>query len=111
MPSHLNPRAPPLAFYGRREGHSKGRELFAYTSSRAIIAVAPDLGYERDRSINQQRERLGSKTTLCSQFLEALKDTVRPASSWSANCRGRHHLRRLYSSGSPISLSAASTRR
>ena len=84
--------------------------LLAYMSSRAIIAVVPDLGYERDRSINQRRERLGSKTTttLCNQSLGALKDTARPASSWSANCGGRHHLRRSYSSGSPIGLSLIS---
>jgi hypothetical protein len=38
-------------------------------SSRAIIAVVPDLGYERYRSINQQRERLGSKNaTLRNQY-------------------------------------------
>ncbi|HVI77676.1 MAG TPA: hypothetical protein VM715_05840, partial [Candidatus Acidoferrum sp.] len=53
----------------------------------------------RDRSINQQRERLGSKAKLCNQSLGALKDTARPASSWSANCDGRDHPRRSYSSG------------
>src|SRR3954471_22662948 len=61
---------------------------------------------------HQPRERLGSKNAmLCNQFLGAHKDMARPASSWSANCGGRHHLRRSYSSGSPTSLSAASTQR
>ena len=101
---------------------TKDRYVRSFSNSRASNSILicslirhyrrrPRPGLREDRSINQQRERLGSKTTLCNQFFGALKDTARPASSWSANCGGRHHLRRSYSSGSPTSLSAASTQR
>src|SRR3954454_4422783 len=67
--------------------------LLSFMSSRAIIAIVPDLGDERDPPSPTAR---APRAMLCNQFLGAHKDMPRPASSWSANCGGRHHLRRSY---------------
>ena len=92
--------------------HSNSILICSLLCPRAPLSPSSRPGLREGSSINQPRKRLGSKNaTLCNQFLPAHKDMARPASFWSANCGGRHHLRRSYSSGSPTSLSAASTQR